>query len=193
MKNKRIVQLVILTAFLATAIAYWIGSRPTVPLDADEIAAKAALPQVGKTVENFTLPEHDSGAQVNLADQQGKIVVVNFWASWCPPCVEEMPSFLEFAQWAGKELGVKTLALSVDQDPKAIDKLFKEKKFWKTGPLPFTILLDSRAVVASRYGTSKFPETYVLDKNLKLLRKFEGPQNWTSEEIKKWFTEIAKQ
>ncbi len=86
-----------------------------------------------------------------------------------------------------------TLAVSVDEKGwSEIDKFFVEKKLWPRGALPLTILLNSDASMAQAYGSTKYPETYFIDRNFKIIRKFVGTQNWTSPEIAQWITEHAK-
>lgn len=180
----------ILVVMLVVAAAYWIGSQPKQKIDLSQAGPEISA-ENPMEVKDFSLPDA-KGRLVKLSDFKGKPIVLNFWAAWCPPCVEELPSLLEFAQWAEKNLGAVTIAVSSDPDWKAVDKLFEEKKFWPRGKLPLTILLNPDASAAGSYGTSKYPETYFIDRDFKVIRKFAGIQNWSSEEIKRWVAENSR-
>ncbi len=188
MNRKKFIQIGLIGSFFLVAVAYWFGSKPTTPIEIpqERLGGGAEMP-----APPFRLPEHRVAKEHSLEDYQNKIVLVNFWASWCPPCIEEMPSLLVFSEWASRELGLVILAPSVDEDVGSIDRMFAEKKFWPTAKLPFTILIDTQGKVAAQYGVQKFPETFVV-KNGKILRRFDGAQDWNSKEIRQWFSELFK-
>src|SRR5450432_2251235 len=137
---------------------------------------------IGNPAPDFTVT--DSDRSVTLSQLRGKIVVLNFWATWCPPCVEEMPSLVQMQKMMLPK-GVVVLAVSVDDDPDAYHKFLKEH-----GVDVLTVRdpgqQDTKGVfadVASRYGTYKFPETYIIDRNGVIQRKFIGPIDWSQAEI----------
>lgn len=103
-------------------------------------------------------------------------MVLNFWATWCPPCVEEMPSLVEM-QRRMKDKGITVLAVSVDVDEKAYHQFLKDHG------VDLTTVRDPSQKSANLYGTFKFPETYVIDREGKMRRKFIGAVEWTSPEI----------
>lgn len=137
---------------------------------------------IGKAAPDFTI--QDSDRTVSLSQLRGKIVVLNFWATWCPPCVEEMPSLVQL-QRKFKNTDVTVLAVSVDEDADAYHKFLKDHG------IDFLTVRDPgpksnkgvSAPVASRYGTYKFPETYILDRKGVIRRKFIGPIDWNQQEI----------
>lgn len=85
------------------------------------------------------------------------------------------------------------IAVAVDQDGwSAVNRTFTEKKFWPGKPLPLTILSNPDSGVATQYGTTQFPESFFVDRNFKIVRKFVGVQNWTSQETTEWITEHSQ-
>ncbi|MGH9358089.1 MAG: TlpA family protein disulfide reductase [Terriglobia bacterium] len=103
----------------------------------------------------------------------GHVVIVNFWASWCPPCVEETPGLEKFATRM-KPLGVRVIGVSVDQN------LAQLTNFITSYHLTYPILRDPGQTLAARWGTHKFPETYIFDRNGRLADKVIGATDWTS-------------
>lgn len=129
-------------------------------------------PAVGALAPEFALTDQE-GKTHRLADYRGQVVLINFWATWCPPCVEEMPS-LEKLHRALASKGLKVLAISVDQRASEVERFRKEYD------LTFTILRDQDKKVAGSYLTFKYPETYVLDREGKLIWKVVGGMDWVS-------------
>src|SRR5579862_6421773 len=80
-------------------------------------------PRIGTAAPNFTV--QDSDRKLTLSDYHGKTVVLNFWATWCPPCVEEMPSLIQMQQRM-KDKGVVVLAVSLDEDESAYHKFLRD-------------------------------------------------------------------
>jgi peroxiredoxin len=130
---------------------------------------------LGDPAPGFTLTG-DDGQPVSLTDFQGKIVVLNFWASWCGPCVDEMPSLKRFTQhYAGRDVVV--VAISHDQDPDAY------KKFLADHQINFLTLRNAPPKVAETYGTYVLPETYIINRDGRVVRKIIGPLDWSSPQI----------
>jgi peroxiredoxin len=121
-------------------------------------------------------PFQVDGRSMHLADYKGKVVVLNFWASWCPPCVEETPSLEQLQQTIAPRGGV-VLGVSVDDDMDAYRKFIDDQR------VNFPTFVDVSKKIAPQYGTSMFPETYLIDRNGKLARKIVGPQDWQSPEV----------
>jgi cytochrome c biogenesis protein CcmG/thiol:disulfide interchange protein DsbE len=138
---------------------------------------------------DFTIQDVDR--TVTLSQLRGKIVVLNFWATWCPPCIEEMPSLVQM-QKKMHEKGVTVLAVSVDDDADAYHKFLKDH----TIDL-LTVREAGRrtekgvfAPVSQQYGTIKVPETYIIDRNGIIQRKFIGPVNWNQQEILEYLSRL---
>ena len=116
----------------------------------------------------------DGQHSVDLGKLRGQVVLLNFWATWCAPCLEEMPSLIELGQEVPQ---VKIVAVATDGDPAAYSGYLSRH------PLPFLTVLDAAQVSNVKFGTYRFPETYIIDKAGTIRRKFIGPQDWTSPEI----------
>jgi cytochrome c biogenesis protein CcmG, thiol:disulfide interchange protein DsbE len=121
---------------------------------------------VGDAAPNFALTT-DRGSQVTPRDFGGKVLVLNFWASWCAPCVEEAPSLNEFAKTL-KDSGVVVLGVSVDRN----EQLYKN--FVKRFDITYPLARDPEENLSYRYGTYKIPESYIIDRNGKVVRKYAG-------------------
>ena len=130
-------------------------------------------PRIGETAPNFTVG--DSQRMVTLSQFRGKPVVLNFWATWCPPCIEEMPSLVELQKKMGDKVTI--LAVSEDADEGAV------KQFVRDHNVDLMVVRDSKQSANTLYGTFKFPETYVIDKDGVIRRKFIGATDWTNPEI----------
>jgi peroxiredoxin len=131
-------------------------------------------PRIGEAAPDFSL--QDSTRTVALHDLKGKVVVLNFWATWCPPCVEEMPSLVQM-QSRLKDKGVTVLAVSLDVDENAY------KKFLKDHNVDLLAVRDPNQKSNTLYGTFKYPETYIIDRDGKVRRKFIGAVDWNQPEI----------
>lgn len=133
---------------------------------------------------NFTLKTMD-GKEVSLKDYAGKVVLVNFWATWCAPCVKEFPSLKGLVEKFKGEVVV--LAISYDRDREDIDTFVRV-----FGGLPkdFVILWDKEKSTSKLYGTDVLPETYIVSKTGKLLRKIAGEAIWDDELAIGYFQEL---
>jgi len=138
-------------------------------------------PRIGTAAPDFTVKDEDR--QVTLSHLRGQIVVLNFWATWCPPCVEETPSLLEM-QRSMKDKGVVVLAVSVDVDDAAYHRFLKEHH------VDLLTVRDSEQKSNSLYGTFRFPESYVIDRHGVLRRKFIGPVDWNSPDITQFLSRL---
>jgi cytochrome c biogenesis protein CcmG, thiol:disulfide interchange protein DsbE len=138
-------------------------------------------PRIGEAAPDFTVT--DSQRTVSLSQLRGKPVVLNFWASWCAPCVEEMPSLVQLQ----KVLGDKVIILAVSED--ADDNAYKQ--FVHDHNVDLLTVRDPKQTSNELYGTFKFPETYVIDKDGKIVRKFIGATDWTSPDLVEYFNKLS--
>ncbi len=130
---------------------------------------------VGDNAPRFSVTT-DSGKTISRTDFGGRLLVLNFWASWCQPCIDEMPSLNTFQKGLAGN-GVVVLGLSVDHNEKAYRNLLN--RF----PVAFQTARDPSADISASYGTFKYPETYVINTKGEVVEKFIGPQNWNDPRV----------
>lgn len=130
---------------------------------------------IGRIAPEFVVS--DATRTVDLNKLRGKVVVLNLWATWCAPCVQELPSLLAMQH----ELpDVVVVAVSSDQD----DGVYRQ--FLERRHVDFLTVRDESQRINALYGTVQIPETYVIDRQGVLRRKFVSAQDWTSPEIVKY-------
>ncbi len=137
-------------------------------------ACKSSQPaQIGTVAPDFTVS--DGTKSVTLSQLRGKPVVLNFWATWCPPCVQEIPSMVQLQKQLGDKVVI--LAVSTDVDEEAY------KKFTAKNMQGLLTVRDGQNRSNGLYGTFAFPETFIIDRNGVIKRKFIGAVEWTNPEI----------
>jgi peroxiredoxin len=134
---------------------------------------------IGKPAPQFAIS--DGVQTIDLSKLRGQVVVLNLWASWCAPCVEELPSLLAMQQ---RMPNVKVIAVSLDQD----DAVYR--KFLADHHVNLHTVRDPDGKVNALYGTVQIPETYVIDRKGILRRKFVSAQDWTSSEIMTYLSKL---
>ena len=127
--------------------------------------------QVGDMAPDFEVTT-EGGKKLTRADFGGKILMLNFWATWCPPCIEETPRLNMLQEEMAKD-GVVILGISVDKNEKPY------KKFLERMRVKFATSRDAEARISASYGTFKFPETYIINASGKVLAKYEGEPSST--------------
>ena len=130
--------------------------------------------RIGSDAPDFTV--HDSDHSVTLSQFRGQVVVLNFWATWCPPCIEETPALVRM-QARMKDRGVVVFAVSIDADDTAYHKFLKDYS------VNMVTVRDEARKASNLYGTFGWPESYVIDRHGVIRRKFIGAVDWTSPEI----------
>ena len=128
---------------------------------------------IGGPAPDFTV--RDSDRTVSLHDLRGKPVVLNFWTTWCGPCVEEMPSLVQLQKRMGDHVTV--LAVSLDEDENAYHKFLRDYH------IDLLTVRDPAKNSTRLYGTTGQPETFLIDASGKVRRKFVGAADWTNPEI----------
>ncbi len=117
----------------------------------------------------------DQGTRISPASFGGKVLVLNFWATWCAPCVEEIPSLNEFQKRFAKP-GVVVVAISVNKSEE------NYRAFLDRIHVSFETARDPAANISAEYGTFQYPETYVI-KDGRIMRKFGNAEDWGSEDM----------
>jgi peroxiredoxin len=141
--------------------------------------------RVGLPAPDFTFPGLD-GKKVSLFDYRGKVVFVNIWATWCPPCVEEMPSMQKLYQKLKGE-NFEILAVSIDAQGTRVVAPFMQKY-----KLTFPALMDSMGTIKRIYKTTGVPESYIIDKDGILAKKVIGPLDWSQPDILRLFRDLIQ-
>lgn len=132
---------------------------------------------------DFTLPSV-SGDNIRLNDLRGKVVLLNFWATWCPPCREEIPSLVELnASMKGKPFQMWTVTN---------DNMETVLAFFSKRGVTLPTLLDAGSVTRS-YGITGFPETFIVDKRGIITKKVVGPLDWSDSSVIQYLESLAKQ
>jgi cytochrome c biogenesis protein CcmG/thiol:disulfide interchange protein DsbE len=137
----------------------------------------------GRHAEDFAM--QIPGAS-HLSDLRGKVVILDFWASWCPPCVDEADSLNRLQQEIGPKGGV-VVGVSEDEDAAAYDQFLRDHH------VGFPTYRDPTKKIKTNYGTVMIPEVYLIDRRGLLVRKIIGPQDWQSPEITQSIDVLLKQ
>jgi peroxiredoxin len=139
----------------------------------------------GTPAPDFTFPGLDEKL-VSLFDYKGKVVLVNIWATWCPPCVEEMPSMEKlYRKFKGQNFEI--LAVSIDEPG-----LEAVAPFMKKSNLTFPALIDSEGTIKAVYGVTGVPESFIVDKQGIFIKKIVGPVDWASPAVFRFFSEVIE-
>ncbi len=136
----------------------------------------------GRRAPDFAFQRN--GQPARLSDLRGHVVILHFWASWCPPCVEEAPA-LEALARAVEPAGVIVLGISADEDPQAYEQFLRDHG------ITFLNDRDPSGKIAALYGTRLYPETYVIGPDGRFVRKLIGPQPWNDPAWITYFRELA--
>ena len=134
----------------------------------------------GDKAPDFTI-NADNGRAVSLPNFGGKLLVLNFWASWCQPCIGETPSLSEFSD-EYRNKGVVVLGVSVDQNPEAY------QKFLERFHPAFLVARDLK--LHEDFGTFIYPETYIIDSSGRVVRKYAEPVNWMNSETTSYINSL---
>jgi peroxiredoxin len=137
------------------------------------VSGSSTTPPVGRgsAAPDFALPSLDSDRPIVLSDLRGRVVLVNFWATWCKPCEDEMPAMDRLYREL-RPAGFELLAISVGEQPSVV-RPFRDRL-----GVAFPILLDSDKRVATRWHTFAFPESLLVDRDGTVLERYVGPRDW---------------
>ena len=137
-------------------------------------------------VTPFQLPRVD-GTPFDLKSVQGKVVILNFWASWCNPCVQEFPSLIQLVERFKGEIVL--VAVSTDENKADMEAFLKAFGLPKPG---IEILWDKDRAIANSYGVGKIPESFLIGRDMKLIRKVIGIDNWFTPDAVEFFADLIE-
>jgi peroxiredoxin len=172
MSKTNTLKLVVLVLILGGAVYFAWRQRSPHPL------------AVGDSAPSFTVAAFPSGAlELRKFDQD--VIVLNFWATWCQPCVEEAPSLEKFAERVRPQ-GVVVLGVSVDEDRGALAAFVDRYR------ITYPIGVDPERTLSARFGTFQFPETYILDRRGRVAEKVIGAINWDDPRMLSLVQDLAR-
>jgi peroxiredoxin len=163
-----IISFVLLTAIVTNAYADS-DNKPVSPMEIEKLN-KSKAPE-------FSLKDLN-GKRITLSSFKGKVVLLNFWATWCPPCLAEMPSFKKLYSEM-RSSGLEIIAISTDRSVNETRGFTDKKGF------DFPILMDEDRAVTKQYKVFSLPTTFLIDRNGVIIEKFFGENDWASREMKK--------
>lgn len=180
---KRLLVVLAVAIFAAVAIGYFAKDSlaPPGPPGPATNSSKAAPPP-----GSLVVLARD-GSRRDLASRTGKGLILHFWATWCPPCREEMPELVKFVKDTKGDANVEFLAVSTDEDWKVVDTWLKEHRI---SGLP--LALDPRGPTASRYGATGYPETFFVTPSGEIVQHVVGPLDWSSEKFRAFAAEFSR-
>jgi cytochrome c biogenesis protein CcmG, thiol:disulfide interchange protein DsbE len=184
MIDKKTLSVLAVAAVAAALLAWAVRDSLRVPMTVKALpSASASVPAPAAGGSRVvSLPD---GRTRDLSAPPGKLLILYYWATWCPPCVTEFPEIVSFWKEFGKKPGVEFLAVSVDEDWKTVDDWIR-----KNGISGIPLALDPRRTSATAFGTLKFPETYVLSPSGEVVDKFVGAIKWSAPPVRKRFEEL---
>ena len=169
--------LFILSLFFLVAI----GPRSSLGGNRNSVSPLEADKQINIKAPDFTLKDVN-GRTVSLSSLKGKVLLVNFWATWCPPCKAEMPSMNKLYN-SMKVRGLEIVAISSDSSLSSI------KDFLAKSRVDFLVLHDEKKAVSLQYKVFSMPTTFLIDRNGFVVEKYYGEYDWTDPEVR---TQIEK-
>jgi peroxiredoxin len=181
------------TLLVALALVLYLQfGTASIPSNTPDVAREVApnpsegAVAAGKMAADFKLPSLD-GETIALSALRGKVVFLNVWATWCPPCREEMPSIEALYEKFKSDKHFVVLAVSQDSDGRA-----PVAAYVAAHGLKFDVLLDPDNVVGEAYDVSGIPETFIIDQHGRIVAHHVGPYDWANPEIHEALQELIK-
>lgn len=154
---------------------YWLAVGPSNSVDI--VQAKEVVPAPEVALEKL------EGGKTSLKDYRGKWVFINFWATWCLPCIKEMPAMEGFYN-KFKKHNLVMLAVSIDKKKELVEKFVKKHN------LTFEIFIDSKTKAAKQFGVRGIPATFVLNPQGDIVSQASGPREWMDPTIIDYFEKL---
>jgi cytochrome c biogenesis protein CcmG/thiol:disulfide interchange protein DsbE len=139
------------------------------------LSMRERIVQEGDSAPDFSITA-DNGRTITASNFGGKLLLLNFWATWCPPCIEELPSLDQFQRRFANS-GIVVLGVSVDKDEKAY------RRFLSRVNVSFLTARDPENKISADYGTFKYPESYLINRDGKVVMKVINATNWVDEKM----------
>jgi cytochrome c biogenesis protein CcmG/thiol:disulfide interchange protein DsbE len=139
------------------------------------LSLRERIVQEGDSAPDFSITA-DNGRTITAANFGGKLLLLNFWATWCPPCIEELPSLDQFQRQFANS-GLVVLGVSVDKDEKAY------RRFLSRVNVSFLTARDPDSKISADYGTFQYPESYLINRDGKVVMKVINATNWVDEKM----------
>ena len=193
MKKSTIIYVLLLFGLLISSGAVAVvvlGNDPLAKTDSDSHKLDRLMADIGVSPHPFSNDPLEAkllstaGRSVDLDDFRGKIVFLNFWTTWCPTCITEMPSMEKLhRKLSGKNFAMVTV--NIKETASQVKNFFEEYK------LTFTALMDTTGEVSTEFGIRAIPTTFILDKSGQILGRITGPREWDSRKSVAMFENLA--
>lgn len=177
---------VLLSATLVAGAAAYLAKDALLP-PATHTPATAATPGKAVAPAGPRIVRMRDGAPRDLASKTGKGLILHFWATWCPPCRDEMPELVKFVRDTKGDANVEFLSVSVDEDWKVVDAWLLQNKI---SGLP--VAMDPKGPTASLYGVTGYPETFFVTPSGEIVEHLIGPAEWGAAPLRTFVAEFSR-
>jgi thiol-disulfide isomerase/thioredoxin len=179
MRKQVLLRVAIFFALIPLIFAFWEWGGAELVTNAIRPPAAVEAVRVGKPAPDFSWPPEDVWKQrpFRFAELKGRPVILHFWATWCGPCLLELPDLIQLADKLQPE-GYQFVAVAVDESWSVLEKFFLQYPHLAPLREKMILLLDSQSEIANTFGSSKFPETLLINSELLIDNKFIGAQPW---------------